>query len=452
MSIELTENEKNLREEIRGQLDTVYKMLKKYRIDNEVQDLIEKMGKNAHELHMSLKNNGNEPHHHEYMLENREVEPEDPQFYMHVHPVEDLLKFIDDPHANDDPKDQTIGQDFEFRVYSRRWGHEDIYLFKRTAEGWDIQFLLKSGPCDKGGNPFLFDNLNHDLIQYPRGLDGWLEWLWEQAASKGLSKGEVQTALNELADWVCCTETNAPSGDVWKGYSSCENKKMNLKTGVVTFLDVIGWKGIYTRKTDAIATFKGFIKEIHSQAQKQRGRIKYNENVVEVRNVSDTIVLITPCLEEDASKALDVHGKLCKWIIPYSINLEIPVRGATTFGEFELDPKENIFVGKAIDEAAAWHEMADWIGVNLTPSAEYVFVDKDDDTCWVPYNPPIKTVQKVRLHCVYWSKDWTDKQNKLSGIKNKFCRLGPIVPEFAGKFENTLKFIQTEPKSSPEKT
>jgi hypothetical protein len=217
MSIELTETETNLREEIRKQLKSVYEMLKNYRIDKEVQDLIEEMGNNAHELHMSLKNNGHEPQHHKYMLENRAVEPEKPQFYMHVHPVEDLLKFIDDPHANDDPKDQTIGQDFEFQVYSRRWGHKDKYIFKRTAEGWDIH-SLRGGSCDKGGRPFLFNNLHQDLIQYPRGLDDWLEFLWEQAASKGLSKDEVQTALNELANWVNITEKNAPSNGVWEGY------------------------------------------------------------------------------------------------------------------------------------------------------------------------------------------------------------------------------------------
>lgn len=450
MSIELTPGECELKNKIEEKMVKIKDSLAQYRIDDTIPELIEEMGNYAHELHESLEKRGITPKHHKYMAKNRGVPPEDKSFYYHVHPVEDLLAYIEDEHANDEPEDQTIGEEFDFRVYSNSWGHEDNYRIKRTRDGWDVNFCCIGGPCDKGGSPFLYENLNHDSIQYPKDFSGWLEWLWDQAASKSLSKDEVQTALQELADWVSCTEKNAPSSDVWKGY--CQDQKMHLKSGVVTFLDVLGWKGIYTRKTDAIATFKEFIKEIHSQAQKQRGRISYNETVVEVRNVSDTIVLITPCLEEDASKALDVHGKLCKWIIPHSINLEIPVRGATTFGEFELDPKENIFVGKAIDEAAAWHEMADWIGVNLTPSAEYVFVDKDDDTCWVPYNPPIKSVQKVSLHCVYWSKGWTDKQNELIGIKNKFCRLGPIVPEFAGKFENTLKFIQTELKNSTYET
>lgn len=250
----------------------------------------------------------------------------------------------------------------------------------------------------------------------------------------------MQTALQELADWVSSTEENAPSGGVWKSY--CDDKEKQLKTGVVTFLDVLGWKGVYVRKTDAISTLKQFIKEIHIQADKQRGRIEYNKKVVEVRSISDTIVLITPCLEKDVSTSLDIHGKLCEWIIPRSIDLEIPIRGATAFGEFEYDIKENIFVGKAIDEAATWHELADWIGVNLTPSAEYIFRNKADDTCWVPYNPPVKTMQKLDLHCVCWSKDWSDKEKKIDEIKSKFCRLGPLVPEIASKYDNTLKFIK----------
>lgn len=44
------------------------------------------------------------------MLENRGVPVEDIEFYNHIHPVDDLLKFIDDINANDDPEDTTIGK------------------------------------------------------------------------------------------------------------------------------------------------------------------------------------------------------------------------------------------------------------------------------------------------------------------------------------------------------
>ena len=45
----------------------------------------------AHDLHMLLKDRGLEPKHHNYMLKNRGVDPDDVEFYNHIHSVEDLL-------------------------------------------------------------------------------------------------------------------------------------------------------------------------------------------------------------------------------------------------------------------------------------------------------------------------------------------------------------------------
>lgn len=219
MKLELTKEEGNLRKAIDERLKKVQKLLAEYRLDDEVQKLIEEMGKDAHELHILLKKRGYEPKHHAYMIKNREAQPEDPKFYMHIHPVEDLLAYIEDTHANDDFQDQTVGQEFEFRVYSRRWGREDTYKIKRTEGGWDLLPPSRGGPCDKGGQPFLFEKLRQDQIQYPNDLDSWLERLWDQAATKGLSREEVQQALKELADWINSIEKNTPSGLVWESYS-----------------------------------------------------------------------------------------------------------------------------------------------------------------------------------------------------------------------------------------
>ncbi|AAM32673.1 MAG: hypothetical protein AB7D09_06095 [Methanosarcina sp.] len=449
MGIELNTSESELRNKIDRLMNDIKLSLAKYHIDNEVKKQIDEMGDYAHELHMSLQNRDCKPKHHAYMKKNREMEEDDPQFYKHVHPVEDLLKYIDDPHANDEPQDQTIGEEFDFRVYSNSWGHEDNYRFKRTDDGWDVKFFSIGGSCDKKGYPFLYENFNHDSIQYPRDFDGWLEWLWDQAASKGLSKDEVQTALQELADWVSSTEKNVPSSIVWDGYCETpikENK--SFKTVVITFLDILGWKGVYCRKTDAVATLKKLIEETHSQAAIYRGSVEFNSEAVEVRSISDTIVLFTPCLKKDALKAIDIHGMLCKWIIPRSIELEIPIRGVISFGEF--DTVDNIFVGKAVDEAATWHELADWIGVHLTPSAEYIFQNKTSE-CWVTYSPPIKALQGFDFQCVNWTIDWEAREKEIECIKAKFCRLGPIIPEIAGKFANTLKFVEDiKPKSLPD--
>jgi hypothetical protein len=152
------------------------------------------------------------------MVKNRELQPDAPEFYMHFHPLEDLLKFLEDEHANDDPVDQTIGCEFSFGVYSRRWGRDDTYRLTRTADGWAIRHMAIGGPCDRGGDPFLFQNFRQDAIQYPEGLDGWMEWLWNQASERGLTAAQVQEGLQQIADWVSNTERNAPSGGIWEGY------------------------------------------------------------------------------------------------------------------------------------------------------------------------------------------------------------------------------------------
>ena len=218
MAIQLNATEQPLRAEIKERVEKARKAFDEGRIGDEVGEWIMEAGECAHQLHMLLKDRGHEPKHHAYMVKNRELQPADPEFYMHFHPLEDLLKFLDDEHANDDPEDQTIGAIFTFRVFSNRWGHDDTYQVQRTEDGWNITHIAIGGPCDKEGRPFLFENFRQDSVHYPEGLGGWMERLWKQAAEEGLRQAEVQTALQQLADWVSNTEKNVPTGDVWKGY------------------------------------------------------------------------------------------------------------------------------------------------------------------------------------------------------------------------------------------
>ncbi len=218
MSIQLTPEEEQLRVQIAERMDKAHRAFAESHTGDDVSQWIMEAGERAHQLHVALTNRGHEPKHHAYMIKNRELQPNDPQFYMHFHPIEDLLQFIDNEHANDDPVDQTIGVDFTFSVFSKRWGHDDAYAVRRTEDGWHVTHIAIGGPCDKGGRPFLFENLRHDSIQYPEGLDSWLEWLWSQAASQGLTQVQVQVALQQLAEWVSHTERNAPAGGVWEGH------------------------------------------------------------------------------------------------------------------------------------------------------------------------------------------------------------------------------------------
>lgn len=208
------------------------------------------------------------------------------------------------------------------------------------------------------------------------------------------------------------------------------------QSGVVTFLDVLGWKGVYDRQPNAIRQLTYLIEGVEKRAEVERG----GPFSIQVKSISDTIAFFTFCEEEAASRVIEIHGQLCQWIIPESINAEIPVRGATSYGSFEISGSGNIFVGKAVDEAASWHEQSDWIGVHLTPSADFVFKSEEINSAWIAYPPPNKIRLEWKPRCVNWAGNFKS-QGDVEGIKTRFRRLGPIVPEIAGKFTNTLAFI-----------
>ncbi len=179
---------------------------------NYIQKLYEDMASTANNLHMSLENRGIHVKHHKYMLENRGCSPREIKFYEHIHPVDDLLDFLEDQNANDDPEDVTINVEFTMKIYSRRWGHDDLYEITRTSDGWFLKALTFNGPCGKDASPVLYKSLDHDGICYPKQIGSFFEWLWEKANEDGLSKKEVQHEIDNLGKWISQCEKKVPRG------------------------------------------------------------------------------------------------------------------------------------------------------------------------------------------------------------------------------------------------
>jgi hypothetical protein len=100
----------------------------------------------------------------------------------------------------------------ELEVYSRRWGHSDTYQVSKTSKGWNVAHLAIGGACDKTGAPYLFDNLDHDSINYPQALGEYMEWLWEQATSGNMSEEQLKQNLDMIGKWIQATEQSSPGG------------------------------------------------------------------------------------------------------------------------------------------------------------------------------------------------------------------------------------------------
>lgn len=233
-------------------------------------------------------------------------------------------------------------------------------------------------------------------------------------------------------------------------------KATKLKNGVVTFLDVLGWKGIWKEDQLAIANLMELINKTKKKSQMIIRKLRKNENLyvklhergkkdvfllrekinVEVLSISDTIILTTE--SDDINKAIEIHAEICSWLLVEAMKVNLPLRGAISCGNY--DNQDHIVIGPAVDEAASWHESTDWIGVILTPSAKFslhnnisTYITKYES---IPFKKSIKGLDL----CVDWK--YGDKTD--NDIYSKFINKAPHMQEVAPKYLNTLLFLERD--------
>lgn len=216
------------------------------------------------------------------------------------------------------------------------------------------------------------------------------------------------------------------------------------QTGAVTFLDVLGWKGIWQQNSSAIETLRGLVQETMNKAitisneYSEQPEFRGKKEITNVLSISDTIAVFT---EGSPTNTIEIHTKICSWLLGHALNQEIPIRGAISYGEYIV--QDNIMLGYAVDEAASWHESTDWIGVILTPSAQMKI---DNDIALVTeYNKiPFKQSEKNLIKCVDWQ--FPEQERLMEVITAK----GPLTPDIAPKYLNTLAFLN-RPKDALER-
>lgn len=143
----------------------------------------------------------------EQMMINSEMIPEDnlTEYYNHYHTLEDMYEVLigNLVPSNSYKGDLNLNKKLSFEVYTRRWGHTDTYRIERRIKGWFISHISINGLSNKQGEPTLSANLKHDSIQYPEeGIKYAFETLWELADETEMSVDELQTKLQEIADWI----------------------------------------------------------------------------------------------------------------------------------------------------------------------------------------------------------------------------------------------------------
>ena len=218
--------------------------------------------------------------------------------------------------------------------------------------------------------------------------------------------------------------------------------------GVVSFLDVLGWKDIWVNNDDSIKSLNDFILLFRAEADAiYRFIFNISEDAdinLKINLFSDTIVVSTLDLD-DFLKTVLFHAKMSQWALENGIKANLPLRGAIGYGDYSYSKTSTAMSGPVIAEISEWSEKANWIGVIFAPSVKFESMFRkinlfDSPLTYkliVKYDEiPFKDGTGLNW-CVRWGNPGA--RGLLLFIKNQKY----VSPEISIKYLNTLRFLET---------
>ncbi|MEA1995739.1 MAG: hypothetical protein U9N18_06330 [Campylobacterota bacterium] len=230
-----------------------------------------------------------------------------------------------------------------------------------------------------------------------------------------------------------------------------------MKKGAVAFIDILGFKGMWQRKDiDVMNILNGIPELIKKRYRYPPPEKKWpSSSEPQVTILSDTIVIT---IDSEQPHCLFLLGNIINEMTLYFHEHKMFFRGAIGYGEYIQSG--NTFVGPAIDDVASWYEVADWIGIVLTPKSNYIIdrfspfkikVNNYDVQTFIKYDVSDKYNNTYHINCLNWPGYLQAAYEELpnNGSKSKthklmvglFTEQGEFDALVLKKYENTLKFV-----------
>lgn len=215
--------------------------------------------------------------------------------------------------------------------------------------------------------------------------------------------------IKEYRDWI----KNPEKVNKIKRRIQKKEKALPEKKGVILFLDLLGTKGIWKRmkKKDIVENWSKLKLELKSNF------IKVMEDLTSpnVSSFSDTIIITLEFAnDDDRNEILKRLGRAIWSSIVLSMNLDRPIRGCFSVGDFHHE--ETSFFGQAVDDAAEYNELPQWIGISAAPSGNEIIEQifrNDQYTINQYYRKQILPLKNM-IEQDAWVVDWP-KIMKLEG-------------------------------------
>jgi len=168
------------------------------------------------------------------------------------------------------------------------------------------------------------------------------------------------------------------------------------ENGVITILDALGTKGKWNKTNEVknyveswVALTERWKKEFNNSGEKSDFQTK-------LRAFSDTIIMKNTGKNMDLVLTAAAHN--ISLVILEGISKNIFFRGCVSVGQ--IFSSDKMIIGKAIDEAAEYYTMPNWVGITASPSAYNAIqqlrrehkLEKDplDKNLFIDYDVPLK--------------------------------------------------------------
>jgi hypothetical protein len=168
------------------------------------------------------------------------------------------------------------------------------------------------------------------------------------------------------------------------------------------------------------------------------------EALPELRGGLSTETLVNMNAE---SSIVHMFYTMLRSLMMVSIEMRIPLRGATAYGEIVSDEEKRIILGQPIIDAYELEKRQEWIGIIFHPStARYRLGDNEPAaTMWVRRHDVPMKCDKIESHLVLeWFRDENGQVNEATKQALIEMRDASNSPDanVRKKYENTLAFIE----------
>jgi hypothetical protein len=210
------------------------------------------------------------------------------------------------------------------------------------------------------------------------------------------------------------------------------------KNGIIAILDALGAASYDDAEIQEFLKSRSRVISLMND-KAERVALTLDVSRVKTYTFNDTMLIVLEFRStESCSAEIKAFATILRKVLVDALKRRIMFRGSMAVGQFYEDSATNTILGKAVTDAAAWYDKADWIGILATPRTT-IHIDQlieaggsNLDHLLLRYAVPIsdgtyRSLWAINWPKVFWVNSLTPWKN---GQKPRECFL-----QLLGKFQ-----------------